>query len=138
MLFSPAQAESNLTKDLSFDLGVSVGCFGVCLNYDVAVSDKLDIGGTTTVLLVMNSFALYAQYELLSGVRSLIYIEPSVGSIISPISREITYGGELSLGWEGSLDDTRFFHVQAGGGGIYDLEEVVFWPDIRFGIGTRL
>ena len=135
-VLSTAQADDNI-RDVGLDLGMSLGCFGVCLNYDRQITERVDVGITTTVLIILDTASLYGQLELGELGSSLIYLEPSAGILLSPLSREASMGASLSLGWERSFDQDRFLHIQIGGGAFHDLDEWIPWPDVRLGLGRR-
>jgi len=138
LLFNPVLAQEIPRNDISIDFGASAGCFLGCLTYDRQVTEKLDLGLMATALLLFNGGGLYGQYTLHSSEKNNIFIEPSVGIIWSPLSREIFYNGVVSLGLERDFKNSFFYHGHLGGGVLsYDLDSIGFLPDIRLGVGKR-
>ncbi len=124
-------------NSIGVDVGVSPGCFGLCLAYDRTVNDHVGVGLTLSPWVVMNAVALQLPVTLARPGSLSVFLEPGVGTWISPLSREVFLGGQLSLGLRRGLGESGFVSVQAGAWAGYDLEaeEVSPMPDVRVGVG---
>ena len=123
------------SNSIGVDVGVSPGCFGLCLAYDRTINERVGVGLTLSPWVIMNAAALQLPVTVANPGSLTVFLEPGVGTWISPLSREVFVGGQLSLGVRRGLGESGFFSVQAGAWAGYDLEDVVPMPDVRVGVG---
>ena len=138
LTFHLAQAQEKSTKDISIDVGFSSGCMLGCITYDLQIQEHIDLGLTVTPLVLFNGGGIYGQYTFYSNNNNHVLVEPNIGILWSVLSREVFYGGGVSLGYERELDHRLFLRANLGGVGLYDLDTWSILPEFRLGIGTRL